>query len=145
MAITTFRNKYWFLSNFSESPVTLDGITYRNAEAAFQAQKAPAASRARYASMAPNEAKRAGRREKLPPDWDEKSEEVMYNVLRAKFGNPVLRQKLLDTGDEVLVEGNIWHDNKWGDCVCNKCVMRPGQNKLGLLLMKLRGELRNEK
>ena len=37
--ITSFKDEYRFLSNFYQSPVTLDGLTYPNAEAAFQAQK----------------------------------------------------------------------------------------------------------
>ena len=37
--IDSFKEEYRFLSNFYQSPVTLDGLTYPNAEAAFQAQK----------------------------------------------------------------------------------------------------------
>ena len=37
--ITSFRDQYRFLSNFHQNPVTLDGLTYPNGEAAFQAQK----------------------------------------------------------------------------------------------------------
>ena len=38
--ITSFRDQYRFLSNFHQNPVTLDGLTYPNGEAAFQALKA---------------------------------------------------------------------------------------------------------
>lgn len=37
--IDSFKNEYYFLSNFYEIPVTYKGITYRNNEAAFQAMK----------------------------------------------------------------------------------------------------------
>lgn len=37
--INEFRGKYYFLSNFFEIPITWDGITYRNNEAAFQSAK----------------------------------------------------------------------------------------------------------
>ena len=37
--IDSFKEKYRFFSNFYQSPVTLGGLTYPNAEAAFQAQK----------------------------------------------------------------------------------------------------------
>ena len=37
--IDRFQDEYFFLSNFFERPVTFDGITYQNNEAAFQAQK----------------------------------------------------------------------------------------------------------
>ena len=37
--INEFRGKYYFLSNFYNTPVTWDGITYQNNEAAFQSAK----------------------------------------------------------------------------------------------------------
>lgn len=37
--INCFDGKYAFLSNFYNSPVSYAGLTYRNNEAAFQAQK----------------------------------------------------------------------------------------------------------
>jgi predicted NAD-dependent protein-ADP-ribosyltransferase YbiA (DUF1768 family) len=49
---------------------------------------------------------------------------------------------LLATGDEELIEGNTWHDNTWGNCVCQKCQDIPGRNMLGMLLMELRTEIR---
>jgi predicted NAD-dependent protein-ADP-ribosyltransferase YbiA (DUF1768 family) len=71
----------------------------------------------------------------LRPDWREVREEVMEVGLRQKFRqNPELLQKLLDTGDAYLEEGNTWNDRYWGVC------RGVGQNKLGHLLMKLREE-----
>ena len=37
--IDSFRNEYYFLSNFYEAPIIYDGVSYQNTEAAFQAQK----------------------------------------------------------------------------------------------------------
>lgn len=37
--INEFRGKYYFLSNFYSSPVTYEGLTYLNNEAAFQSAK----------------------------------------------------------------------------------------------------------
>lgn len=37
--ISSFRGTHFFLSNFYEAPVTYNGLTYQNNEAAFQAQK----------------------------------------------------------------------------------------------------------
>ena len=37
--IKEFRGKYYFLSNFYEAPITYEGITYQNIEAAFQSAK----------------------------------------------------------------------------------------------------------
>ena len=60
----------------------------------------------------------------------------MYLICRAKFfQNEDLGQKLMNTGDAVLIEGNYWGDRYWG--VCNG----EGQNKLGKILMKIREEL----
>ena len=47
-----------------------------------------------------------------------------------------LAEKLLATGDEELVEGNDWNDRIWGK------VNGQGENRLGIILMKVREELR---
>ena len=48
-----------------------------------------------------------------------------------------VRQALIDTGDQELIEGNWWGDRFWGvDLKTNQ-----GQNHLGMLLMKIRSEL----
>jgi ribA/ribD-fused uncharacterized protein len=80
----------------------------------------------------------------LRPGWDETVRfEVMAAVLRAKFGHhPGRVEALLSTGAAVLVEGNTWHDQTWGDCRCGRaaCAER-GANHLGRLLMELRNQL----
>ena len=54
--------KYDFLSNFYDCKVTYDGITYRNSEAAFQAQKTKTKhERLRFANLPPQKAKSMGR------------------------------------------------------------------------------------
>ena len=63
--------------------------------------------------------------------------------LTEKFRIPELREKLLATGNEELVEGNTWHDNIWGNCSCDCCKKIEGQNKLGKLLMQVREEIRS--
>lgn len=62
----------------------------------------------------------------------------MYAVVRAKFSqNPDLLQRLIDTGDMELTEGNRWHDRYWGvDLMSGE-----GENHLGIILMKVRTEL----
>jgi len=59
----------------------------------------------------------------------------MWELLKQKFNDPVLKQKLLDTGDQELVEGNFWNDFTWG--VCNGV----GKNWLGKMLVELRKRL----
>ena len=60
----------------------------------------------------------------------------MYDVVKAKFSIKHLKEMLLATGNEELIEGNLWNDTYWG--VCNG----KGQNKLGKILMRVREELR---
>lgn len=132
--INEFRGEYRFLSNFWSCPVNYDGVAYQNAEAAFQAQKCiDPADRAMFASLNPSEAKRLGRRVKLRSDWEAIKDQIMCQVVQAKFTqNPDLMEKLKATGDAVLVEGNTWDDRYWGIC------RGSGQNKLGRILMALR-------
>lgn len=136
--IDSFTGRYEFLSNFFELPVVYDGIKYRNSEAAFQAQKTEDRSiRKEFADLPPNLAKRKGRHVTLRPDWDIIKDSVMYMVCRCKFEqNPVYLEKLLETGDAELVEGNTWGDTYWG--VCNGV----GENQLGKTLMRIRSEYR---
>ena len=64
----------------------------------------------------------------------------MYEIVKRKFTiNKELQQKLLETKEEELVEGNWWHDTYWG--VDSKT--GTGQNKLGKILMKVREEVKN--
>ncbi|MES2463664.1 MAG: NADAR family protein, partial [Armatimonadota bacterium] len=73
----------------------------------------------------------------LRTDWNEVKEDVMRRALQAKFATHVsLRELLLSTGSEEIVE-NAPGDAYWG-------IGRDGtgKNRLGFLLMELRGELR---
>ena len=144
MVISSFRGDYRFLSNFHQCPFEYDGLTYPNAEAAFQAQKcSDPAGRIRYTQIKnPVIAKRMGRHETLPVDWDTTCFDTMNAILHQKFAVPELAQLLLDTGDAYLEEGNHWHDNRWGRCTCEKCRDKEGQNWLGKILMGIRDELR---
>ena len=135
--INQFRDEYYFLSNFSDSPMEYDGISYQNAEAAFQAQKCVnAADRLSFSRLNPSEAKKLGRRVSLRPDWEDIKVGVMRDVVRAKFSqNPELKKKLLATSGEYLEEGNTWGDRVWGT------VNGSGANLLGQILMELRENL----
>ncbi len=139
-AITSFRGEYAFLSNFHSAPVTWDGRTYKNNEAAFQSAKTlDPAERDAFTELAGVIAKRKGRKVQLRPDWEDVKDALMEEIVRAKFTqNPDLSAKLLATGDAPLLEGNSWHDAYWG--VDAKTLK--GKNRLGLILMKIRGELR---
>ena len=141
--IGEFKGEFYFLSNFYECDVTYGGITYRNNEAAFQAQKtANKFIRMKFHQLNPSDAKKLGRRVQLREDWEDIKEQIMYQICRAKFEqNQELRDKLIATGDVHLEEGNTWHDNEWGVCRCVNCQDVRGKNKLGKILMRVRSEL----
>jgi ribA/ribD-fused uncharacterized protein len=138
--ISNFRGDNYFLSNMYETPVTINGVTYRSAESAFQAQKcADPEERERFAELDGYEARKLGRSVQVRDDWDSVKEDVMRQIIHAKFSNPKLRKMLQDTGTKNLVEGNPWGDRTWG------VSGGVGKNLLGNILMDERGVRGNSK
>ena len=143
--ISKFRNEYFFLSNFYPCEVKYGGLTYQCSEAAFQAQKFEDIEiKKKFTTMDGKKAKYNGSaRAKLAPlrsDWDSVKNEIMLDVNVSKYTqNPDLMQKLLDTGDEYIAEGNVWRDTYWG--VYNG----KGKNVMGNILMVIRTHFKNEK
>lgn len=138
--INSFTGEYRFLSNFWPATVELDGLEYRSTEHAYQAAKTTDAAQRRRIreSVKPGDAKRLGQKVTKRPDWEEVKLDVMLDVVRQKFTkHKELKEKLLATGNVILVEGNTWNDTFWGVCRGN------GQNHLGKILMKVREELKN--
>lgn len=136
-------HQYDFLSNFAPAPVTLGGWEWPTTEHAFQAAKAtkPSDFNAIREAQTPDFAKMWGRSIPLSPRWEKDKYDVMRTCLRAKFARgSEMAEKLLATGDAVLVEGTLWNDRVWGvDLTQNP---RVGDNWLGTLLMARRAELR---
>ena len=136
--INSFRNEYFFLSNFYPCEITdpLTGLTFQNAEAMFQSYKCISLEeRERFCNLSAKDAKALGRRVKLRTDldWNENRDLFMFSTLVAKFTqHPQLMKKLEKTHPHDLVEGNTWNDTYWG--VCNG----KGENRLGELLMDIR-------
>ncbi|NOQ49890.1 MAG: DUF1768 domain-containing protein [Nitrosomonadaceae bacterium] len=135
--IDKFSGDYAFLSNFYWEPC---GTCV---EIKFQAAKArhdPELRAKILNASTPGKAKRLGREVSLDRKWWAKEcGSIMYQALLTKFFDPVLREKLLATGEAVLIEGNYWHDNYWGNCMCKRDECSPlGHNHLGLLLMEVR-------
>ena len=82
-------------------------------------------------------ARRLGKSVTLRPGWEEMKLDVMYRLVSTKFRqNPDLREKLLATREEELVEHAPW-DRFWGDGGDGR-----GRNEMGKLLMRVREELR---
>ena len=136
--INSFKDKYYFMSNFYECPVTYEGISYKNNEAAFQAQKCnDKAERQKFSNLNPTEAKKLGRTVNLRKDWEGVKVNIMKELVTAKFEqNADLREKLISTGSEYLEEGNTWGDRVWGT------VDGKGANLLGKILMEVRENMR---
>ena len=136
--ISSFDGKYRFLSNFSNHTVTFGGFTYKNSEAAFHAQKDPSRA-AEFVDLSPSQAKRLGRRVKLRADWEQVKDDIMFDIVMAKFKqHDGIRKRLIETEDADLEEGNTWGDKYWGT------VDGKGKNKLGKILMQVRDILRGE-
>lgn len=138
--------EFGFLSNFFPSTIKYNGFTYKTVEHAFQAAKTLDSKEQKKIREAPSpgKAKRLGRKVTLRKDWESIKFKVMEDCLRLKFSIPELRKRLLETGDEELIEGTTgWCDNVWGVCSCDKCKGsgKVGQNNLGKLLMKIRKEI----
>ncbi len=142
--IDSFTGPYRFLSNFwmltfevflSDDP----SVGYPSTEHAYQAAKTTDLTLRRdILTLTPGRSKRFGMHVKMRPDWDTAKLGIMEHLLRQKFAfTPAsLAQRLDDTGDTILIEGNTWGDVYWG--VCHGV----GENHLGKLLMKIRAENR---
>lgn len=138
--ITKFSGKYNFLSNFHPVTVYFEGVTYPSVEHAYQAAKTtdPAIREVVCNAALARDAKRLAQKIALRPDWEDVKLAVMHQLVQYKFkNNAMLRQLLLDTGNEKLVEGNTWGDVFWGECP-----LGVGHNHLGKILMRVRKQLK---
>lgn len=133
--IDQFDGPNYFLSNFF---IENDGKTV---EHRFQAAKAldPEQAKRIYDAESAYSAKYFGRSCKLRPDWEQVKNDIMYELVTKKFEDPYLRTLLLNTGDAYLTEGNTWNDKYWGVDIRTG----EGENHLGMILMRVRGELRS--
>ena len=128
-------------SNFSSNTLVVDGTSYPTVEHFFQASKFAAGDAHRnkiLAAATPAVAKKLGKTKKISKDeWYARRNNVMETAIRAKFEqNDAARACLLGTGERELVEHTA-RDKYWGDGGGTG----RGQNMLGKILMKVRGEL----
>lgn len=143
MAIYFYSTKgeHGCFSNFSKHGFELDGSYWPTSEHYFQAMKfagRPHVEAIRAAST-PKKAAEMGRDRKRPlrPDWESVKEEIMRKAVLRKFETHAdLRDILLKTGDEEIVE-NAPGDYYWG---CGKD--GSGKNRLGHILMDVRAQLK---
>lgn len=138
-----FRDDYDFLSHFYPSPVMAYGKLYPTVEHAYHACMVldeEIREHIRRAST-PRQAKYLSHLYPRRPDADLVKQRIMYILDCRKFENVELARKLIATGTRKLVEGNTWHDNYWGNCICSQCRFTTGYNWAGKILMKVREEL----
>lgn len=149
MAINEFQGEHRWLSNFWPCKVFLYNVEYPSVEHAYQAAKTTDEEK-RVQFQAPEltakEAKKLGKRLKVRPEWtaNEKFKlGIMEGLIRQKFSdlNPELKEKLLATKNEGIVEGNWWNDDFWGIFFKTGT----GCNHLGKIIMKIRRELQQKK
>lgn len=166
LIIDRFRNDYEAFSNFAlGAPFTLWGVDFSTSEHAYvwskthdPLEKEEILRHVTYVDFnhedgtvvtekfiggltTPGVAKARGKTVTLRPDWEEVRYDIMLEILEAKFSqNWGFLQVLLQTEDAILIEGNTWHDNIWGSCICERCGDK-GQNLLGKALMQVRAKL----
>lgn len=136
--IKSFKRDYRFLSMSYPALIEYNGIVYYTAEAAFQAQKTTSIrEQEKMSTLGPEAARKRGEKIPLRPDWERVKDGAMYGVLHAKFSqNKHLKDKLLETGEKVLVDTDYDHGLYWAE------VAGVGENKMGKILMRIREELR---
>lgn len=144
--IDQFKGNYRFLSNFYEGDyIPYADYNFKTGEHLYQCLKTTKTDEIAKIIFAPTpgEAKRLGQKVTLRDNWDQVKIEAMRLTLGAKFiSSPELTWLLISTDSAVLIEGNTWHDQIWGDCTCGrKQCIEPGKNLLGTLLMQLRTDL----
>lgn len=154
----TQKDGTWFLSNMYPCKIEYDGLIYQCAEACFQAQKFKLEERVLFTNLDVGEdnrsdalgrmAKKLGGKNGLRSlssteiaSWNYRRIKVMEDVVRAKFSqNEDLKQLLIQTGDANIIEGrNFRPDYFWG----KKLSTMEGENHLGIILMKIRDELKD--
>lgn len=128
-----FRNEYAFLSNMYPCSITLNGLTFSCAEAAFQAYKCDKHEDVlRMTTLSGAEAKRFGRTVKMRNDWNTFRLTAMRNVIKAKFTQHPELLKKLKAIDVPIIEDNTWNDRYWGKC------NGIGENNLGIILDEMK-------
>lgn len=130
--------KYRFLSNFFLTRIKVDGHTYPSVEHAFQAAKTDKESEKKQfyatAKLTAKQAKAAGRKVTLRDLWDITKYDTLKNLVRIKFQNEKLKERLLATGNAALYE-------QTGDTTYGVNDKLEGKNMLGEILMDIRQEL----
>ena len=124
----------WF-SNMIDVDIIINGKIYKSTENYYQSEKMKNNKDKEYiASLSPHNSKREARNLPIREDWDEYKFIAMRTALEAKFKLPKWKNKLLATGNDMIIEWNNWNDKIWGVSIKDNL----GKNHLGLMLMDIR-------
>ena len=147
-----FQSPHSPLSNLHPCNLIFRGERFLSAEGAWQFTRATVCGFTREAQLIrherrPFKVKKIAESIRNTPLWEDQCEEVMLEVLMAKFEqNQFCRETLLKTGDRKLFEGT--GDKRWGCGVpISKAKLitlkkNPGRNILGLQLEKVRRDIK---
>ena len=146
-AISAFSYSRGFLSNFWIQPIKLQvhgrDVVAPSAEHAFLGIKSERWEDAEriLAAESPGYAMQISESVAAREDWNTIRIGAMDHVLRAKFAEgSELAQRLIDTGDATLRDGNLLNKTFWG-AVRDPDGSWRGTNWLGALLMLRRSQL----
>ena len=139
-------NPYGQFSNFYQAAFTdSENRKWKTTEHYFQAMKFeehPEHFGAVQNASTPGASAKMGRSRQRPlrPDWEEVKDGIMMDALRYKFTqHQDLKDILMSTGGKKLVE-HTRNDRYWGDGGDGS-----GKNMLGVLLMQLRDEFKENR
>ena len=137
--IRMFRGEYKWLSNFASCKIILEGREYRSVEHAYMSAKSDEENWKDFCQKTHSafEVKKASRTVELINGWNEKKLSIMRECLKQKFNQEPYHSLLIQTGEEIIEEGNDWNDTFWGVDIKTKM----GHNNLGILIMKIRDNL----
>jgi ribA/ribD-fused uncharacterized protein len=138
MKILRFDGDHRYLSNFFDAPFVWKGKQWKTTEHAYQAMKATEEWQREYIRnlSSARDAKKEGKKVKIRSDWSAVKDFVMQEIVFEKFlQNKHLAKLLLETGDAIIEEGDIY----WGICPPDSGI---GENKLGIILMYVREKLK---
>lgn len=140
-----YPREFYVFDNFASFQVDWHGHRWPTSEHAYQAahffetapELAEEIKQARSAHDAYKIAK--ANADKAPANWHDIKIGIMEEIVRAKCEqNPYVKQKLMESLDEIIVEDSPKDDFwGWGE-------KRDGRNELGKIWMKLREEIRNK-
>jgi ribA/ribD-fused uncharacterized protein len=154
ITITKVKEKNGWLSCMSAYPVEYEGKSYRTCEALFQAlrfEKFPKIQEDIRDQKSPMAAKMKARKNRellnRGKKWDEAPSDIplMKKCLKLKLEqHPELKDKLIATGDTVIIEDCTTHDREsarfWG--AVGTDAKWEGENNFGKVWMKIREELK---